>query len=126
MAITAISTTVRNSMCDAIVDAIDVSGTGTWQIWTTGFGTLLATLTFAATAFGAAVAGVATAATILDDVSADTGGTANRMRVRDGAAATVYEGTVSDTAGDLVMNTVAFTAGDVISISSATMTMPAA
>ena len=100
-------------------------GPGLWEIWTTGFGTKLATLTFSATAFGAAATGVATAAAITDDSSADADGTAAVFRVTSSAPATIYEGTVSTSGADLNLNTVSITTGDTVSITSATMTMPA-
>jgi hypothetical protein len=61
-----ISTAARDAACDAIVDLIDSGGTGTIQIRDgaqpaspndVASGTLLATLTFSATAFGASSSG---------------------------------------------------------------------
>jgi len=120
-----ISTAARNAMCDALVDLVDSGGTGTIAIYTASFGTLLATLTFSATAFGAASSGVATAATITDDSSADATGTAAVCRVINGSAATVWEGTVGTSGEDLNLNTVSIATADVVSISSMTVTMPA-
>ncbi len=114
-------------MCNAIVDEIDAgAGAGTWQIRTSGGTTLLATLTFDATAaFGASSSGVATAAAITADSSADTDGTAAMFRVLDSDSNILYEGTVSTSGADVNFNTVSFTNGDDVSISSATITMPA-
>ena len=47
-------------------------------------GTLLGTLTFAATAFGASSTGVATAASITSDSNADNSGTAGHARILNG------------------------------------------
>ena len=70
MAIT-LSTGARNAACDAITALVDVSGPGTIEIKTaasTVAGTSeAATLTFPATAFGAAVTGVVGSAGV-DDV----------------------------------------------------------
>lgn len=129
MAISAISTAARNAMADALVDQIDAgAGAGLWEIWTAAFGTLLGTLTFTDPAFGDAASGTATAANIADDASADSDGTANRLRITTSLPATVYEGTVTATGGggDLELSTVSITSGDTLSISSATVTAPAA
>ena len=86
-------------MCDAFVDAIDGgAGAGLLEIFTSGFATKLATLTFSDPAYAAAAAGVAEENAIADDVSADTTGTANRCRVTTSTPLTMFEGTV-DTAG---------------------------
>lgn len=114
-------------MCDAFVDAIDGgAGAGLLEIFTSGFATKLATLTFSDPAYAAAAAGVAEENAIADDVSADTTGTANRCRVTTSTPLTMFEGTV-DTAGqDINFNSVAFVAGDTVSITDLPATMPAA
>src|SRR5687767_5310722 len=90
------ATATRNATADAAVDLIDVGGAGTIQIRTgaqptnvadAAQGTLLATLTFSATAFGAAATGVATAAAITSDTSADNSGTVGHARILTGGAA---------------------------------------
>ena len=129
MALNAISTTVRNAMCDALVDAIDVGSTdatGDLSIWTAAFATLLATPLFANPAFGAAAAGVATASAITSEPSAPATGSAAVLRIRDRDNAAVVEGTVSTSGADLNLNTVSITTADVVSITDfATITMPA-
>lgn len=125
MAMNNISTAARDAMCDALVDSVDTGGTGTIEIHTAAFATLLATLTFSATAFGASSSGTATAAAITDDSSADATGTAAVCRIKDGAAATVWEGTVGTAGADINFNTTSFTAGDAVSITSMTVTVPA-
>ena len=134
---TKISTAARNAACDAIVDLIDVGGTGIIEIRTgsqpasandAASGTLLGTLTFSATAFGAASSGVATAASITDDSSADATGTAGWFRVKDGAGATIFDGDITTTAvgtGDMTLNNTSITAGGTISVTSFTFTIPA-
>ena len=129
MAIT-LSTSARNAAANGIVDLIDVSGPGTIEIKTaasTVAGTNeAATLTFSATAFGAAASGVATAAAITSDTNA-TGGTAAAYTVFDGLAAAVWQGTVTATSGggDLELSTVSIGATDTVSISAFTLTVPA-
>jgi hypothetical protein len=96
-----LGTTARNAACDGIVDGIDAGGTGTIMIRTTGQptnvsdspgGVLLGTCTFSATAFGAAATGVATAAAITSDTSADASGTAGHFVIRTGGAANHSDG----------------------------------
>lgn len=126
MAINNIATGVRNAMCDAFVDALDAgAGAGTLLIYTSAFGTLLATLTFSDPAFGAASGGTATASAITDDTSADATGTAAVLRLRDSTPATVAEGTVGTSGADLNLNTTSITTGDRVACTSATITMPA-
>jgi hypothetical protein len=121
-----ISTAARNALCDTLVDLIDVGGAGTIKFYTSAFGTLLGTLTFSATAFGSASVGVATAAAITQDVSADANGTAVVCRIANGSGTTIWEGTVGTSGADFNFNTNVFTAGDAISVTSYTVTMPAA
>lgn len=89
--------------------------------------TLLAELRLNATAFGAAVAGVATANAITSDSAANATGTAAWFRVLKSDSSTVlWDGTVGTGTHDLVFATVAFVAGAIISISSLTFTLPKA
>lgn len=127
MAINNIATTVRNNMCNAFVDAIDVgSGTaGENRIFTAAFATLLATCVYSDPAYGAAAVGVATAGAITPEASAPATGTAALLRIVDTDAATVAEGTVGTAGADLNLNTTSITTGDSVSISSATITQPA-
>lgn len=91
--------------------------------------TLLATLTMSATSFPAATdgapGGLLTANAITSDSSADATGTAAFFRiVTQVAGTTIAQGLVGTSGSDLNMNTVAFTAGSTISITSMTVTMP--
>lgn len=125
MAINNIANALRSTVCDAFVDAIDTGGAGTIEIYTSAFGTLLAVLTFSATAFGAASNGVATADAITADASANATGTAAVARVKNGAGTTLFEMTVGTIGADINFNSVAFTSGSEVSISSFTITQPA-
>src|SRR6185503_8740187 len=94
-------------------------------------GTLLATLTFSATAFSAStnVTGnglaTATANSISPETNAPASGTAGYFRCFDGGGTTVVtQGNVGTATADLILNTTTITAGDTISISSFKMTLP--
>jgi hypothetical protein len=129
MAMNTIMTLARSAMCDALVDMVD-TGTpgdpsGDLKGYNAAFALLLFECTFVNPAFGAAASGVATANAITQDSSADATGTAAVGRVCDRANAVVWAFTIGLAAADLILNTLSITAGDVVSISSATVTMPA-
>lgn len=92
---------------------------------TAASGTLLAELRFNATAFGAAAAGVITAAAITGDTSADASGTAGWFRAlkSDGTTALV-DGSVGTSGADLNFNSVAFSAGAAVDVTAFTITLP--
>lgn len=121
-----LTTTARNAACDAVVDLIDVGtgdANGDLVIMTSGDAEV-ATLAFSNPAFGAASSGVATAATISDDTSA-TGGTAALFKFQNRDNAEVLRGTVGTSGADLIISSLSIGAGDTISVSSFTVTMPA-
>lgn len=132
---TTLSNAARSAMCDALVDLIDVGGAGTIKIYTgtqpAGPGTaisgqtLLGTLTCSATAFGSASNGVATAAAITSDTSADATGTAAWFRVLNGSGTAIMDGTVGTSGADMNLSSVSIVAGGTISVTSWTVTMPA-
>jgi hypothetical protein len=134
MAIT-LATSARNAACDAIVDRLDLgSGAGTIQIRSgtrpatpndTATGTLLATVTLADPAFGAAATGVAT----LTDPASVTGaaaGTATWFRALDSDSNAVFDGSITATGGggDLTLNTTTISVGLTVDITGGTITMP--
>ncbi len=84
---------------------------------------LLAELRFNATAFGAAVNGVATANAIVSDSDANATGTATWVRClkSDGTTA-VYDGSVGTAAANLILATVSITQHAVIDVTSMTLT----
>lgn len=87
--------------------------------------TKLAGLTLAATAFGAAVAGVATANAVGSDTSADATGTASWFRVwKSDHTTPVFDGTVGTSGTDMIVATASFVAAAVISCSAFTYTQP--
>jgi len=85
--------------------------------------TLLAELTFAASAFGAPTAGVATAAAIASDTNADNTGTATWFRAwKSDGTSPVFDGTVGTSNADAIINTTAVNAGATVSCSGLTLT----
>ena len=86
--------------------------------------TLLATLTFSATAFGSASNGVATANAITQDSSADDTDTATWFRISSGGGTAQMDGNVGTSSADLILNTTSIVAGAVVSISSGQITVP--
>lgn len=128
-----LATATRNTSADAITGAIDTGGAGTIQIRTgaqptnvgdAAQGTLLGTLTFSATAFGAAVAGVATANLITSDTSADASGTAGHARILNGSGSIHSDCTCGQGSGDIDFDNAVIVAGGTIAISSMTITVP--
>ena len=133
MAVNNIVTAIRDLVADVFADAIDGGASnGIVQIFTAAFATLLSTNAFSDPAYGASSGGTAQENAIADDTSADATGTAAVLRISttdDGSTplATQWEGTVTVTAGggDIEFNSVAFVAGDVVSITDLPITMPA-
>ena len=137
MANVRLANAAQQAAMDAVVDLIDSGGAGTINIYSgtqpttandaVGAGTLLATLTFSATAFGAtATTGIATASSITGDSSADATGTAAWARILNGSAATVFDCDVTATGGGgtIELNTVSIVSGGTVDITSMTMTHP--
>lgn len=128
-----LSTTLRNAIVDAVVDAVDVGGGGRIEIRTgaaptnvsdADSGTLLAVLTFSATAFGAASSGVATANTITEDSSINATGTAGHYRVKRSDGTVIWQGDVGTSGADINFNSTSFVAGGPCRITSMTVTGP--
>lgn len=87
-----------------------------------GVQVLLAELRFAADAFPAAVAGLLTANAITSDSSADATGTASWARIlKSDGSSVLFDGTVGTSAANVVINSVAISAGAVVSCSSLTL-----
>lgn len=132
---TRLSTAARNASANAIAALVDAdAGAGTLKIYsgsqpatgdTAESGTLLATVAFAVTAFGAASSGVITAT----DPAAVTGiaaGDAGWFRVEDASGDNVFDGSVTATGGggDLQLATVTISIGVTVDITNFTYTQP--
>jgi hypothetical protein len=89
-------------------------------------GTLLATLTFGATALGAAASGVATANAITSESNAPATGTAGYVALLKSDNATVVAtGSVGTSGANLNLSTLTINATNIVSCSSLTLTIPA-
>ena len=90
-------------------------------------GTLLATMTFGATAFANATAsgsGGSAAANTITGGTAGNAGTAGYFALVTSGSATVGTGSVGTSGADLNFNTLAIVAGAIVSCTSFTVTMP--
>lgn len=117
---------VRNSIADGVVDQLDLGSTNATPrlVLNTSGDSEVATLNMSVTSFGAAAAGIATAATISDDASA-TGGTTTKFRLTDRDNGIIIEGSVGTSGQDINLSSNVIAATDTVSISSLTYTAPA-
>lgn len=123
----------RNAFLDAIDTSVGASGllriydgTQPTNVATAlGAQNLLAELALSATAFGAAAAGVLTANAIADDASADASGTATWGTLTTSAGSRIVDFSVGTATADLILNSVAISAGATVSVSAFTITFAA-
>lgn len=120
-------TAVKTSRMTAVRDAIDGGGAaGRLEIGTTGMATILATITLGYS--GASTGTVSGAVLTLagfprSDTSADNGGTAAEARIRTSAGTDIITGlTVGTSGSDINLDSVNITAGQTVTINSATIT----
>lgn len=124
------STTVRNNRLDEITAAIGsnglariYSGTPPVNVGASLSGnTQLAELALSATAAPTASAGQLSFNTITDDVSADATGTATFFRLVTSGGSAVVQGTVGTSGADINFNTVSFSSGGTVSLTSLVLT----
>jgi hypothetical protein len=125
------STTLRNAQLDAITTAVGTSGilriysgTRPANVAAAITGTLLAELVCNASAFAAAASGgVLTANAISNDSSANASGTASHYRLfRSDGTTAVIDGDVSTSGADLNLDNTSINSGQVVSITSFTIT----
>lgn len=119
------SLAVRNSIADHVVDLLDAGSTNPngQLIFKTAASAEVATLELANPAFGAAVAGVATANTITDDTNA-TGGTVATCELVDRDGNAVILGTVGTTGTDIIVSSTTIPVGATITVTNLTYTAP--
>jgi hypothetical protein len=125
------STTLRNAQLDAITTAVGTSGilriysgTRPANVAAAITGTLLAECVCNASAFAAAASGgVLTANAIANDSSANASGTASHYRLfRSDGTTAVIDGDVSTSGADLNLDNTSINSGQVVSITSFTIT----
>jgi hypothetical protein len=126
----------QQAAADAVVDRIDVGGAGSLKVYTGAqpadadtapTGTLLVTITLAATAFGSANAsGQAALAGTPRSAAAVAAGTAGWFRIVSGGGSNVVDGTASMSGGggELVLDNTNIAVGQTESVSSLTYTHP--
>lgn len=119
-----LTTTGKDAACNAVVDLLN-SG---FIVFETSGHTEVATCTFGATAFGASSSGVATANAITPDSSA-TGNTIDHAEIQtsSGDGFEIFDPvsvTVTGGGGDFEASSLVIGAGDTVSITSMTITMP--
>ena len=133
MALTpSITNAARSAAANAVTALVNVGGAGSLRIYNGTMpataeaalsgNTLLAQLTMSATAFAAAVNGVATANTITQDSSADFTGVASFFRILSGAGTVVIQGSCGTSTSDLILNSTSITATTSVSVASLTYT----
>lgn len=123
-----------SSACNAIVDMIDAGGGAGNIIFydgtiptnadtAVGAQNALSTVTFSATAFGAASGGTATAASITGS-TAGVAGTATWARWYQNDGGTVLDCTVGTSGEDINFNSNVFSVGASVDVTSLTVTVP--
>lgn len=116
--------TIRNSLCDLVVDLIDAgAGAGRLEFRTSG-DVEAATVTFQDPAFAAAAGGTALANTPMNDDTNATGGTVDRFVVLDSNGATVFSGAVATSGSDINLSSTTIGPGDTVSLTSLSYSAP--
>ena len=115
------TTAVKTARMNAVVTAAGT--TAVLEIGTTGMASILATIALA-NPIGTVTNGVLTLTMPRSDTSADNGGTAAAARIRTATGGTdIITGlTVGVSASDIVLDSVSITAGQTVTINSATIT----
>ena len=124
MSVMTLETAARNAACGAIVDLIDGGvGAGLLKFETSG-DVVVATLTFSDPAFGASSSGTATASAITSDTNA-AGGTIAQVSAFTSASSKIFELDAGTSGTYMIVSSTSVGAGDTVSCSSLTVTMPA-
>lgn len=125
----------RSAAANAVTARVDTGGAGNIKFYTgarptlpddAATGTLLVTIACAATAFGAASAGVASLASVPRTGTAVATGTAGYARIETAAGAVVADATVTATAGggDIELASASIVSATTVTITSMTYTQP--
>lgn len=117
-------TPVRTSVCDFIVDKLDVGAASPSNAilnFDTSGDVMVAHLPMSVPAFGNASSGTATANAITTDPNA-VGGTVAKFRITDSSATSIILGSVTATGGggDITLNSVTISAAQPVSMTSLT------
>jgi hypothetical protein len=109
-------------MNDVKTDIDSGAGAATLEIGTAGFGSVLSIVTLADPC-GSVAGDVLTFTMPQSDLSIDNTGTAAEARIKESAGTIIVSGlTVGVAASNIIVNSVAFSAGATFTISSATLT----
>lgn len=119
-----LSTAARNAAANAIAALVDAGAGAGQTVLRTVADAEVATIVMSDPAFGSAASGVVTANSMTADSNA-TGGTATKFTLEDSTAAVVLTGTVGLTGADMNLSSTAIGAGDTVTLTSFTITMPA-
>lgn len=129
-----LSVALANTLANAVDDEVNGgAGDGTLKIYSgtqpataddAASGTLLATFTLEATAFGAASSGTITLAGVPMTVAAGNSGTAGWFRIEQSDGDNVLDGSVGTSGSQINLNTTSITSGVNVTITSGTITMP--
>lgn len=118
------TTAVKTARMNAVKDQIDAGdGAGKLEIGTSGMASVLATITLDDPC-GTVTNGVLTFSSMpRSDTSADASGTAAAARIRDSNNTDVVTGlTVGTSGADIILDSTSITAGQTVTINSATIT----
>ena len=121
------STAVKNTRLDAVTTAIDAGAgspsAGSLQIGTAAMASILAVIDFSRPAAPAAAGGVLTFTMPQSDAEANATGTAAEAKIVDADDTTIVSGlTVGLSASDIILDSLSLTAGQTVTINSATIT----
>lgn len=125
-----LGTAARNACVDAVGPLVNGgsiqirTGAQPTNVSDAAQGTLLGTLTFSATAFGAGSSGTANANSITSDTTADNSGTAGHARFLSSGGTAIADADCGQGSGTVNFDNNVIVAGGVIAISSMTITQP--
>jgi len=121
-----LQTAARNAACNSVVDLLDLGSTNAnaRMVFRTVADAEVATLNMSNPAFGNAANGACTAGAISDDTNA-TGGVTTKATLEDRDSTEALELSVATSGADVNVSSTTIAAGDTVSVSSLTVTVPA-